>query len=80
MMNGSASEIRSTPLSQSFVSVLIPLIKKFRPPRQKGVRGGCSPQNNHEKAWTPQGHAPVAQGDHLHFTKKVSNIDASQVA
>jgi hypothetical protein len=25
-------------------------------------------------------HTPVAQGDHPHFTKRISNIDASQFA
>jgi|SRR5262245_26259717 len=52
-------------------------VENCRPPRQRGVRGGCSPKKNVDSP----SHTPVAQGDHhLHLTKKVSNTDASQFA
>jgi hypothetical protein len=61
--------------------------KKLPPPTPKGVKGGCSPQNNHQKlrfvckkTWTPQATPRSPKETHLHFAKKVSNIDASQFA
>jgi hypothetical protein len=49
MTNAELMTNEQTTFFRQTALVILSSLKKYRPPRPIGVKGGCSPQNNREK-------------------------------